>query len=323
MQEHQPYDRIMRENLMQVFMPLIAEELQLNIKKTSALPDKQASTILRETDSVLLAETDSETRPKIILHIEFESKRDPNMIYRMSEYHGIELRKFKLPIEHFVVYLGDEEPKMRTELKEEEIFTKYTLIDAKRFSAQKFLESEVPQVVILAILAGYQKENAPIIIKAILTRLLQVCGTTSDTQKFYRQLTLLSKLRNLQPLTNQIIEDMPITFDIKTDYIYQRGREDAEKDFSATLEIEREKANQEREKAIKQEREKVKQEREKVKQEREKAKQEREKAKQEREKAIRKMLKANLDIETIAEFSSLSLEEATAIVEKIKAEDEM
>jgi predicted transposase YdaD len=79
---------------------------------------------------------------------------------------------------------------------------------------------------------------------------------------------------------------MPITFDIKTDYIYQRGREDAEKDFYAILETEREKV------------------------------------KQEREKAIRKMLKANLDIETIAEFSSLSLEEATAVVEKIKAEND-
>jgi uncharacterized protein (DUF3084 family) len=100
---------------------------------------------------------------------------------------------------------------------------------------------------------------------------------------------------------------MPMTFDIKEDYIYQLGREDAEKDLLAILETEREQ---------------TKQEREKVKQEREKVKQEREKAKQEREQAIRKMLKANLDIETMADFSSLSIEEVILVLEKIKVEEE-
>jgi predicted transposase YdaD len=314
MNEHQAYDRIMRENLRQVFMPLIAEKLQLTITTTSPLPDKQVSTILRETDSFILVETDSETRPKIILHLEFESGHDPNIIYRISEYHGVGLRKYMLPIEHFVIYLGEQQPTMQTELKKEEVFSKFTLIDANKFSAQQLLESDVPEVIILAILAGYKKENASIIIRAILRRLVEVCKTESDMKKFYHQLTLLSNLRKLQPLTKKIIENMPMTFDIKEDYIYQLGREDAEKDLLAILETEREQAKQEREKA--------KQEREKAKQEREQAKQEREKAKQERKQTIRKMLKANLDIETIADFSCLSIEDVIIILEEIKVEEE-
>jgi hypothetical protein len=91
------YDKIIRENLLELFLPLVAEQLNFKIKKISPLPDKQASTIIRETDSFMLVETYSVTEPKFILHIEFESSDNANMIYRMVEYHGIEMRKYKLP----------------------------------------------------------------------------------------------------------------------------------------------------------------------------------------------------------------------------------
>jgi hypothetical protein len=81
--EGQAYDKIMRENLLELFLPLVAEKLNFTIKKVSPLPDKQPTTVVRETDSFLLIETDSETEPKFILHIEFERTDNPDMIYRM------------------------------------------------------------------------------------------------------------------------------------------------------------------------------------------------------------------------------------------------
>ncbi|RMG29499.1 MAG: hypothetical protein D6730_03805, partial [Bacteroidetes bacterium] len=92
------YDKIMRENLREIFLPIIADRLPFNITRISPLPDKQASTVLRETDSFMLVETDSADEPQLILHLEFERGSDPEMIYRMSEHHGIELRKYQLPI---------------------------------------------------------------------------------------------------------------------------------------------------------------------------------------------------------------------------------
>ena len=97
---------------------------------------------------------------------------------------------------------------------------------------------------------------------------------------------------------------MPITFDIKTDYIYQQGKQDTEKNLLVIIE----------------------QEREKAKQEREKARLEREKAKQEREIELRKtivnMLNANLDIEMIANILSLTSEEVNNFVEEINTDEE-
>ena len=132
--EGQLYDKIMRENLQQLFLPLVAEQLNFKPKSVQPLPDKQPSTVIRETDAFLLIETHSKKEPKFILHLEFESKDDAEMIYRMMEYHGIELRKYRLPIKHVVVYLGEAQPKMRTKLEPSEIFEGFTLVNARSFS---------------------------------------------------------------------------------------------------------------------------------------------------------------------------------------------
>lgn len=116
------YDKIMRENLLKLFLPLVEERLNFKLKAMHPLPDKQPTTVIRETDAFLLIETYSKEEPRFILHIEFESSDDENMIYRISEYHGIELKKHRLPIKHVVVYLGENKPKMKTKLSEEEIF---------------------------------------------------------------------------------------------------------------------------------------------------------------------------------------------------------
>jgi len=108
------YDKIMRENLLELFLPLVAEKLNFKFKSVNPLPDKQPTTILRETDAFLLIKTYSKTEPEFILHLEFESKDNEEMVYRMMEYHGIELRKYRLPIKHVVIYLGEGKPKMRT-----------------------------------------------------------------------------------------------------------------------------------------------------------------------------------------------------------------
>ena len=64
------------------------------------------------------------------------------MIYRMMEYHGIELRKYRLPIKHVVVYLGEKPPTMRTTLREEEVFKGFILVNAHSFSPQKWLKEK-------------------------------------------------------------------------------------------------------------------------------------------------------------------------------------
>jgi hypothetical protein len=221
--EGQLYDKIMRENLQELFLPLIEEELKFKVKNIQPLPDKQPTTIIRETDAFLLVETYSEAEPKFILHLEFESKDDDEMVYRMSEYHGIELRKYRLPIKHVVVYLGEKAPKMRTKLELSEVFDGFTLVNAKNFSPEKWLTQEEPSKVIMAILGDYQKQNAKIILDAIFKKLRRVCKTQLELKKYIKQLIIISRMRNLEQLTIKISEAMPITIDIEKDYLYNLG----------------------------------------------------------------------------------------------------
>lgn len=190
------YDKIMRENLVEIFLPLVEEELQVKIKSVETFPDKQPTTVIRETDSFLLVKTYSKTEPEFILHIEFESGDDVTMIYRVSEHHGIELRKHKLPIKHVVIYLGESKPKMRTKLRKEEIFTGFTLVNAYDFSPSKWLEAEEPSKIIMAILSDYQKQNAKIILEAIMNKLRRVCKSDTDLKKFIEQLIIISRMRS-------------------------------------------------------------------------------------------------------------------------------
>jgi len=177
----------------------------------------------------LLIETYSKEEPKFILHLEFESKDDEEMIYRISEYHGIELRKYRLPIKHVVVYLGEAPPKMRTKLKPSEVLQGFTLVNARDFSPTKWLEQEEPSKIIMAILGDYQKKNAKLILTAIFKRLRQVCKTSTELKKYVQQLIIISRMRNLEQLTIKISEDMPITLDVEGSYVYKLGFKKANK----------------------------------------------------------------------------------------------
>jgi len=226
--EGQLYDKIMRENLQQLFLPLVLEELSFKLKSVQPLPDKQATTVIRETDAFLLIETYSKEEPKFILHLEFESKDDAEMIYRISEYHGIELRKYRLPIKHVVVYLGEAPPKMRTKLEPSEVLEGFTLVNARDFSPTKWLEQEEPSKIIMAILGDYQKKNAKLILTAIFEKLKKNCKTETELKKYVQQLIIISRMRNLEQLTIKISEDMPITLDVEGSYVYKLGFKKAE-----------------------------------------------------------------------------------------------
>jgi len=113
------------------------------------------------------------------------------MIYRMAEYHGLGLKKYHLPIRHVVVYLGEAQPKMRTKLKPSEIFKGFTLVNARSFSPNKWLEQEEPSKVIMAILGDYQKKNAKLILTAIFQKLRRICKTDAELKKYVQQLIMI------------------------------------------------------------------------------------------------------------------------------------
>lgn len=217
------YDRIFKENAESLFIPLIEARLGTRIKDFRPLKEKLHITIEREMD--FFYEVNTEEGKRIYLHIEFQTQDDEEMIYRMSEYHGIVLRKYREELRHFTIFLGTSQPGMRTDLREQEQFRGFELINIHALNTSELLGSQVPEVILLAILSHYEPEQAEVVLRLILSRLKAVCKRRSALKKYLTQLLVLSRLRKLEPLTTKMIEEMPITYDITQDELYLRGME--------------------------------------------------------------------------------------------------
>ncbi|MCB0615622.1 MAG: hypothetical protein KDC75_20030, partial [Phaeodactylibacter sp.] len=49
-------------------------------------------------------------------------------------------------------------------------------------------------------------------------------------QKYIRQLNVMSGLRKLHELTIKTIEDMPVTYDVRSDFLYKKGKEEGKEE---------------------------------------------------------------------------------------------
>jgi len=218
------YDKIFKENIGQFFLSLSEQYLGLSIAATEELKDKLQTTLEKEADFLRLVTTSSGER--FILHLEFQSSNESRMVYRMQEYHAILQKKYRLPVRQYVIYLGNKQARMRTQLRGKEVFTGFTLLDIRQWSYQQLLASKVAEEVQLAILADFEAEEAPAALSKIISRLQQLSEDQITLKKYIRQLLTLSRLRSLTTLTNQQLQQMGLKFNIKEDVLYQEGREE-------------------------------------------------------------------------------------------------
>lgn len=215
------YDKVVKENLDEVFIPFIINKLGIDVVIEEILPDKLFTTEEREMD--LLLKLRDKNGKISLLHVEFQSKPDYEMIWRMVEYHGLILRKYKLPIEHIVIDLADTNANIVTILEDKFVFKEFQIIKLHDIDYTKMLTSQVPAEIILAILGNFGDRKPDVIIRAIAQRLKDVSRNDAELKKYVAQLNVLARLRNLQDLITQTISTMPITFDIENDSLVKLG----------------------------------------------------------------------------------------------------
>ena len=226
--EGNAFDKIMKEIVEKIFRPLIEQKLGVKIVKSIPLKEKMQTTVEVEMD--FFYEIITDTGEHFILHIEFESGNNLEMIYRVGEYHGMSQRRTKLPIRHFVVYLGLEPPTMRTSLKPEEVFTGFNLLNVRTLDTNKLLSSQIPEEVLMAVLANYPPDEAEIVLRKIVENLKKLVRNKRVLKKYINQLMMLSRLRKIESLTIKITEEMPIHYDYESDTLYRKGTEKGHKE---------------------------------------------------------------------------------------------
>jgi hypothetical protein len=218
------FDKVVKENLDEVFIPFVISNLGIDIAliEIEILPDKLFTTEEREMD-LLLKLTDKENKI-FLLHVEFQSKADYDMIWRMVEYHGMITRKYKYEIYHIVIDLDDSNSNIITVLDDKFVFRGFKIIKLHDIDYSKMITSQIPAEIILAVLGNFGDKDPETVIRTIAQRLKIVSKSDAELKKYIAQLNVLSRLRNLQDLTTKTIsKNMPITFDIENDSLVKEG----------------------------------------------------------------------------------------------------
>jgi predicted HTH domain antitoxin len=237
----QEFDKIFKENLNELFLALANKVLGVKIVSSKPLSPKLETTVAREAD--FLREVVTEAGEKIVLHLEFQSNDDREMVYRMAEYKGMMIRKFRIPIRQHVIYLGQQPSKMESQLPEAYDIGGFALHSLRNFDHQEFLDpiaigSDIPEEILLAVLGDFGEKPAIQVIRTIIKNLQRVSGTKILRDRYLKQLTVLGRLRKLANKVIKEVNNMPILFDPKikkNDTWYKEGREEKAIDMIVQL----------------------------------------------------------------------------------------
>ena len=226
------YDRIIKENIEAVVLPLSDKLFGIRPEAMEEITADLQLTLERKPD--VTRRITHEDEQQSILHIEFQVGNEAVMVLRMQTYRALLQEIYQLPVKQFVVYLGERQPMMKTRIADlisgDENNFQFGLNDIHRYDYERFLASDIPEEVLLAILGDSKNESPEVVVAKILKRLQVASTDTSKLQRYVRQLMVMSKLRNLQETTLINIENMPFEFDIETDVVYKRGRQEGKQE---------------------------------------------------------------------------------------------
>jgi hypothetical protein len=218
------YDKIFKENIETVLPLLLEKVLFIQPVLTEEIPDDLQQTIERKPD--FLKKITDQHQQIFILQIEFQLADDENMVYRMNEYYAMLLRKYKLPVRQFVFFIGQTSPLMPVSLAVENLSFRFNLITFNTLDYHLFTESDKPEEILLALLGDFGNDSPEIVVKTIIERLAKNSPQNLMFDKYLQQLRILANLRNLQTLTQELMESITKYFKEENDFLYLKGKQD-------------------------------------------------------------------------------------------------
>jgi hypothetical protein len=163
---------------------------------------------VQQTRVDLLGESAQE-KPELI-HVELQSTNDPHLPLRMAEYSLRVYRKFQRFPQQIVLYVGDAEMRMPTELAGRDHNCRYRIVDIRTLDSEPLLNSLLPADNVIAILTRLR--DRPAAIRRILARIATLEPGARDAA--FAQFLILAGLRKLGESIRTEVQTMPIMHDI-------------------------------------------------------------------------------------------------------------
>ena len=216
------YDKIFRENMEAALPGIITHLLNLHIVESMELPDDIQHTKERKPD--LLKKVTDKTGKIFVLHIEYQTKSDQEMRYRMAEYSIMLQRKYNLPVKQYVIFIGSGKANMATSIVADDFNFRYNLISLSSINYKIFLKSGKPEEKILAILANFENEEPVAAIKNILLAVKDSSDSSFAENRYFNQLRVLVQLRNFKNQFDKAMESISTFFKEENDPLFSRGK---------------------------------------------------------------------------------------------------
>jgi hypothetical protein len=221
------YDKILKENMERSLGSIIHHTMGLHVINSEEIPDDIQHTKERKPD-VLKKVTDQHNNT-YILHMELQSTNERDMVYRMVEYRVMLQRKYRLPVKQYVLYLGKDKLTMITSISEEDFTFKYKIVSLQDVDYKTYLQKDTPEERILAVLANFREDSEEEAFLSIVKAVKAVTSGELEEGKYIKQLSVLSKLRNLKIKNEDIMLLSSTTFKIEDNFLYISGEYNGKK----------------------------------------------------------------------------------------------
>ena len=215
------YDKILRENMEGALPGLIQNLLHIIVAHSEELPDDIQHTKERKPD--VLKKITDQSGYTFVLHIEFQAKDEPEMAFRMAEYFIMLLRKYRLPVRQYVIYIGSNPPTMPDYIRCGPMNFTYQLISLSSIDYRLLLQSTHPEEKILAILANFENDDPESAIRAIANQVIDTSTGDFSTRRHIKQLQILAHLRNFEPKILDMLDGLTGAFTVENDPYYRYG----------------------------------------------------------------------------------------------------
>jgi len=229
------YDRIFKENIDSLLLPLLKKLLGLNPPNLAPIDAKMQVTQEGEMDHIRRVVHDDPQQDyglQIEFHVKDEDLRKRNL-FHYALFHHIT----SLPLRQIVIYGGIGKPlhilKDRLQLNGLEL--QFEVIVLNQIPKAVFLESDIPEEVVLAILCDFGEDQPESVVRQILQHLKKILRRSDRIKKYQKQLLILSRLRKMELIVKTEAEAMTIDYDIETDGLYLQGIETKEQEIVLNL----------------------------------------------------------------------------------------
>lgn len=201
---------------------IIEKVLKIHLVHSEDLPDKIQITRQKEAD--LLRKVTDQNGHTFVLHLEIQTRDDPDMAYRMLEYRIMAEQVYRLAVRQYVIYLGEKTSQMPTHVDSPGLKYQYTLISFRKLPYRLFLSSDKPEEKILAVLGNFGTEPPGQVLQSVISQIRDASKNNLTENQYLQQLRIIIQLRNLAKEFNKIMEPVATFFKEEKDPFFIKGK---------------------------------------------------------------------------------------------------